>query len=188
MTRDEVTETLRKEKLDFLVVLFEKGALVLDVNGTTSNKMQLKRSGATFSENSYEKAKFWYRGMPMNEARELVANNYESVNWNVESYVGISHSFSYSLSYLTINNPGVVVEFSTDNEAWLPQQWAKCPPKLEGKGVFSYGLGRKGTVSSKKSECKSSFKPEPLALGEIFSKWMKNTDITTRIVWVLVPR
>jgi hypothetical protein len=186
MTKEEIISTLNKSNLSSLVDLYSKGALVLDAAGTTVNKMQLKRNGASYYNSVASQARFWYRGMGITETNQLIKDGYTSVNWNVPSFVGIAPEFSYAKSYLTIENPGAVVEFGTDNAGWLSNQWTTghgCQVKSEGGGT--YGLGTKGTISS----CnKPAFMPAVAGLGKIFSDWMRNTTITTRIVWVLVPR
>ena len=185
MDKSEIIKTLEKNNLKSLVQLVDKGALVLDDSGTTINKMQLKRNGASYYNATASTAKFWYRGMPATEVNNLIAVGYSSLNWNVESFVGIAPEFDYSLGYLWIKNPGVVVEFGTDSNGWLYQDWSgkKCQIKAEGGGT--YGLGLKGTFAS----CdKKKFPVNTRALGEVFSDWMARTVVTTRVVWVLVPR
>lgn len=188
MTKEEVISTLKKNDLASLIDLYSKGALVLDTDETTVNKMQLKRNGASYYDSPAPTAKFWYRGMGIQETNQLIAGGYTSVNWNgdVPSFVGIAPEFSYAKGYLTIGSPGTVVEFGTDNAGWLFNQWTtghNCQVKAEGGGT--YGLGTKGTIAS----CnKPKFEPAVTGLGAIFSAWMKDSKITTRIVWVLVPR
>lgn len=186
MTREEIIRTLEKNHLDSLVGLYIKGALVLDAKGTTINKMQLKRNGAVFHEAEASTAQYWYRGMGIAETNQLVEGGYGSVYWDVDSYVGIAPMFTYAASYLTIKNPGAVVEFATDREGWLYGQWYGkhgCQIKAEGGGT--YGLGVKGSIAS----CnKPKFDPPVKALGKVFSGWMQDTVVMTRIVWVLVPR
>ncbi|WP_375576712.1 hypothetical protein [Paracidovorax oryzae] len=186
MSQADIIRTLEANDLASLVPLVQKGILVLNVSGTTVNKMQLQRSGFVPHDEDAAAARYWYRGMPIPEVNALVASSYNTLVWDVPSFVGIAPSYPYAYSYLSIKSPGAVVEFGTDASGWLFQQWSKdntCRIKAEGGGT--YGLGLTGTFAS----CTASkFPPGTRALGEVFSRWMASAEVTTKIVWVLVPR
>ncbi|AVS74131.1 hypothetical protein I4I83_07995 [Acidovorax cattleyae] len=186
MSQAEIIKTLEANNLASLVPMVQKGILVLNASGTTVNKMQLQRSGFVPHEEDAALARYWYRGMPIQEVNALVASSYSTLEWNVPSFVGIAPGYSYSYSYLSIKSPGAVVEFGTDAPGWLFQQWSEdntCQIKAEGGGT--YGLGLAGTFASCTAR---KFPPGTRALGEVFSRWMASAEVTTKIVWVLVPR
>ncbi len=184
MSKAEIIKTLEKNQLTGLVELVNKGALVLDEKNTTNKQMKLTRNGLVTHDEWAENARYWYRGMQIQEAQALIRNNYTTLDWNQNTFLGIAPEFSYSQQYLTAKNPGVIVEFGTDSNGWLYGKWSKdntCKTKAEGGGT--YGLGLTGTIAS----CKK-FNPPVQALGSIFSDWMRSFVVTTRIVWVLLPR
>ncbi|MDA8455575.1 hypothetical protein M4R22_12450 [Acidovorax sp. GBBC 3334] len=186
MSQADIIKTLESNDLASLVPMVQKGILVLNASGTTVNKMQLQRSGFVPHDEDAAAARYWYRGMLIPEVNALVASSYGTLEWNVPSFVGISPRYAYSYGYLSIKNPGAVVEFGTDASGWLFKQWSQdntCQIKAEGGGT--YGLGLAGTFASCNAR---KFPAGTRALGEVFSHWMASNEVTTRIVWVLVPR
>ncbi|MBE9036013.1 hypothetical protein [aff. Roholtiella sp. LEGE 12411] len=186
MSKEEIIKTLERNNLEKLVELVDKGYLVLDAKNTTVNQMKLIRKGLVTYDKTAENAAYWYRSMMIPEAQHLLENSYKTLKWNQKTFLGIAPSFPYASSYLTAKNPGITVEFGTDGNGWLYQQWSKdntCQIKAEGGGT--YGLGLTGTIAS----CDQKKFPSPvLALGSIFSDWMNSFKVTTKVIWVLLPR
>ncbi|WP_244161650.1 MULTISPECIES: hypothetical protein [Photorhabdus] len=89
--------------------------------------------------------------MQINEYQEFDMNRNEKISCVQENvFCGITPKFIYSQSYLTNNNPGVVIEFKTKRAGWLYGDFTtahNCRPKAEA-GTSSYGLGRRGISES----------------------------------------
>ncbi|WP_454020733.1 hypothetical protein [Azospirillum sp. Marseille-Q6669] len=188
MTASDIINTLKRNNMDVLIPMYEKGILILDSKNTTVNAMKLVRNYAAFADAEAEKAKFWYRGMPTQQANDFINSNYSRLGLPEKSFVGIAPRFSYVMQYVTNSDPGVVFEFGTDSEGWLYKQWSvdhPCQIKAEGGGT--YGLGPSGTYASCNNG-PNAYKPKIDNLGGMFNKWLADNTITAKVAYVLANR
>ncbi|OCA55389.1 MULTISPECIES: hypothetical protein [Photorhabdus] len=158
----------------------------LTVTADTPNKVTLTNSKAAKRDNVAEKAMYWYRGMGINEYIAFDQNKYKNVPCVTQaSFCGIAPEYTYSQSYLTNRNPGVVIEFSTIEPSWLYNDFTvkhQCQYKAEGGGT--YGLGVTGTSAS----CDAEYKR--IGIGNIFNGWLsgKPAKIDVIISYVLLAK
>ncbi|OCQ53075.1 hypothetical protein Ppb6_01711 [Photorhabdus australis subsp. thailandensis] len=152
------------------------------------NKVTLTNNKAKKLDREAEDAMYWYRGMPLNEYITFDGNKYKNLPCvtQKDAYCGIAPSYTYSSSYLTIRNPGVVIEFSTIEPGWLYHDFTtehECKLKAEARTV-SYGLGGQGTSGS----CDAEYKR--LGVGNVFNRWLseKPAKIDSVISYVLLPK
>ncbi|EYU14076.1 MULTISPECIES: hypothetical protein [Photorhabdus] len=163
--------------------LYENCVLRVSVN--TPNKLTLTSNKTVNSDNEIEESMYWYRGMQINEYQGFDRNSNEKISCVQENvFCGIAPKFTYSQSYLTNNNPGVVIEFKTKRAGWLYGDFTtahNCRPKVEA-GTLSYGLGRRGTSES----CDAEYKQR--GIGNIFNEWLSTNKIQAQVAYVLLRK
>ncbi|MEQ2016393.1 hypothetical protein ABLB90_07340 [Photorhabdus bodei] len=160
--------------------LYENCVLRIEVN--TDYKFTLESNKTVNSDNEIGKSMYWYRGMYINEYQGFDRNRNEKIPCVQDnSFCGIAPKFTYSKSYLSNDKPGVVIEFKTEKDGWLFNEFTtehKCEYKGEA-GTLSYGLGKKG------SKCKA---PPQYNTGVEFNKWLSTNEIQAQVAYVLLSK
>jgi hypothetical protein len=168
-----------------IMALYKSG--VLEVETNTPNKIILVNNKITKPDEIAEKAMFWYRAMGIKEFKEMDIDKYRAVTCvsNNNSYCGITPQYTYAKSYLTIKNPGVILEFSTTEPGMIYKDFTTnhgCKIKAEGGGT--YGLGPTGNSSS----CTSVYNQQKNGLGLQFNAWLLSKEFNTYVAYVLLPK
>ncbi|NDK98973.1 hypothetical protein [Photorhabdus bodei] len=180
--RNQVKDAITANGLAKTKVMSLYTNCVLRVKDNTPNKLTLKSSKTANSDNEAEKSMYWYRGMEIKEYQTFDKNRNEKISCVQEnSFCGIAPKFTYSKSYLSNDKPGVVIEFKTEKDGWLFNEFTtehKCEYKGEA-GTLSYGLGKKG------SKCKA---PPQYNTGVEFNKWLSTNEIQAQVAYVLLSK
>ncbi|MGM3174158.1 hypothetical protein [Dickeya lacustris] len=182
---DNVIKLIKKNDLDNTRVLtmYQNGGLVVATE--TPNKLILVNPKVKITNENADNAMSWYRGMQFAEYKTFDANKYKTLPCvQQDSFCGITPEYNYAKEYLTIQNPGVMIEFRTIEPGWLYNDFSTkhhCQIKAEGGGT--YGLGQKGTSGS----CDADYKKQ--GLGNIFNTWLQAPQkIDPIIAYVLLAK
>ncbi|EYU14077.1 MULTISPECIES: hypothetical protein [Photorhabdus] len=182
--RNQVKDAITANGLAKTKVMSLYTNCVLRVKDNTPNKLTLKSSKTSNSDNEAEKSMYWYRGMEIKEYQTFDKNRNEKISCVQEnSFCGIAPQFTYSQSYLTNKKPGVVIEFKTEKAGWLYNDFTTkngCKTKAEGGGT--YGLGVTGTSAS----CNSAYKQR--GIGNIFNGWLSKNKVQAQVAYVLLQK
>ncbi|WP_192456777.1 hypothetical protein [Musicola keenii] len=181
----KVESVIKKNGLDNTRVLamYQNGNLQLQTE--TSNKLILVNPKVRATDVEASKAMYWYRGMQFDEYKTFDATKFKTLPCvQQDSFCGITPEYTYAAKYLTIEKPGVMVQFSTIEPGWLYNEFTnkhRCQIKAEGGGTF--GLGGKGTSGS----CDAEYKNK--GLGNIFNGWLQPPQkIEPIIAYVLLAK
>lgn len=181
----KVESLIKKNGLDNTRVLsmYQNGGLQIQTE--TPNKLILVNPKVRATDENAAKAMYWYRGMQFAEYKTFDANKYTTLPCvQQDSFCGITPEYTYAAQYLTIEKPGVMIQFSTIEPGWLYSDFNSkhhCQIKAEGGGTF--GLGVKGTSGS----CDAEYKQK--GLGNVFNTWLRSPQkIEPILAYVLLAK